>query len=271
MADVPMDIVTCVGTMIGTTLCIASANSLNQWLEAPFDSQMTRTQGRPIPCGRMSALHALGFGASTAALGSAVLLATANPLTMTLGAGNILLYAGVYTPLKRYHPVNTDMGAIVGAIPPIMGYAAATGGIGAPGLLLGAYLYCWQMPHFLALSWNLRSEYAKSGYQMLSVTNPSLTPKLSFAYTGALSLLPLFSTLSGMTDAWFLADSAILNAYFAWTGYQFFDEPTSATARKQFFTSLWYLPVLFGLMIFHKQQKVEALDQGPEPPVGDAK
>ncbi|CAI5522896.1 unnamed protein product [Closterium sp. Naga37s-1] len=150
-------------TSLGTFLAAASANTWNQVYEVANDALMKRTRGRPLPAGRMTRQHAIAWGLLTGASGLAILATQTNSMTAGLGAANIALYAGVYTPLKQLHIANTWVGAVVGAIPPLMGWAAASGGLDAGAAVLAGALYLWQMPHFLALAWLCRKDYAAGG------------------------------------------------------------------------------------------------------------
>lgn len=158
----------------GTAFMSASANTFNQWLESPYDAQMRRTQSRVLVVGKLSSMHAFTFGACIGIYGWMVLYAGCNPLTANLGLLNVLLYACVYTPLKRTSIGCTWAGAVVGAIPPLMGYSAAFGTIDSAALVLAAILYSWQFPHFNGLSWNLRGDYSRAGYRVMCVTDPML-------------------------------------------------------------------------------------------------
>lgn len=161
-------------TVTGTALVSCAANALNQFLEVPYDSQMNRTKNRVLVRGYLSPLHAVVFAGTTAILGLSLLSTGVNSLTAALGAANLVLYAGCYTPLKRCSIANTWLGSVVGAIPPMMGWAACTGSLELGAWVLGAMLYSWQFPHFNALSWNLRPDYSRAGYRMMSVTHPRL-------------------------------------------------------------------------------------------------
>ncbi len=186
-------------------------------------------------------------------------MAMVNPLTAALGLGNILLYSGVYTPMKRRSPWNTWVGAVVGAVPPVMGWVGMTGGVDLGALVLGVALFSWQMPHFFSLAYRLRRDYARAGYQMLSVVNPEATATVSLRHCAILCALPAASVAIGMTDPLFLVDSAVLNAVFTYKAYQFQSDMGSATAQSLFRASLAYLPILFLLLLLHKNdhQKLE--------------
>lgn len=157
---------------VGTGLLSGAANSINQFFEVPFDAQMSRTKNRVLVKGYLTPLHAVGFAAVAGASGISLLYYGCNGLTAALGATNLVLYTLVYTPMKRYSILNTWVGSIVGAIPPMMGWAACSGNIGAGAWILAGLLYAWQFPHFNALSWNLRPDYSRAGYRMMAVTDP---------------------------------------------------------------------------------------------------
>ncbi|KAJ2781478.1 Protoheme IX farnesyltransferase, mitochondrial [Coemansia javaensis] len=223
-----------VGTLLwtacGTALCSASANSLNQWVEAPYDAQMSRTRNRPLARHAIAPVHALAFGAAAGTAGTAALWLLVNPLAAGLGAANIALYAGAYTAAKRMWIGNTWIGAVVGAIPPLMGWAAAAGSLGPGAWALAGVMFAWQFPHFNSLSYTLRADYSKAGYRMMSVTHPRLNARVSLRY--ALLMFPLCALFPalGITDAWFLADSALINSYMAYCAYAFWRRPDAKPA-----------------------------------------
>jgi protoheme IX farnesyltransferase len=243
-------------TVAGTTMCVCSANSLNQLLEVTFDAQMKRTFNRVLPRHKVSLLHAAAFGVCSAALGGYILCAHVNSLTGILGLSNIVLYAFVYTPLKRISIVNTWVGAVVGSIPPVMGWVARNGPLDWSCLLVGAVLFAWQFPHFNSLSWNIRSQYAKAGYWMMSVINPRLNALTCLFYS--LSLVPMTlmagSLLCNLTDNWFCIDGNILNIIMSYHAYNFYKNSTHANARKLFLFTLVHLPFYMLLMILHKNR-----------------
>ncbi|KAJ2455709.1 Protoheme IX farnesyltransferase, mitochondrial [Coemansia sp. RSA 2336] len=207
-------ITTLLYTATGTALCAASANSFNQWIEIPYDAQMSRTRNRPLARHALSPNHALAFGIGSGIAGVGVLCTLVNPLTAALGMANIGLYAGVYTAMKRLTIANTWVGAVVGAIPPLMGWAAAAGSLDAGAWVLGGIMFAWQFPHFNSLAYTLRADYSKAGYRMMSVTRPRLNARVSLRY--ALLMFPLCAALPylGITDWWFLLDSSTINGRF---------------------------------------------------------
>ncbi|KDN43199.1 protoheme IX farnesyltransferase [Tilletiaria anomala UBC 951] len=248
----------------GTSLCSSSANAMNQFLEAPYDAQMQRTRARPLPARQVSHMHAFAFSIATGVGGTALLATAVNPLTAALGAANIVLYAGIYTPLKRLSMVNTWVGAVVGAIPPLMGWVASTGTLfeasDAPAWILSAILFAWQFPHFNSLAHVVRADYAKGGYRMMSVLRPALNRRTGLRYAAALfplcaalpfcgstTVLPVYALLSAVPNA------ALFHA--AWRFYkdQGHASDASASARKCFFVSLWHLPAVMLLAMACKQ------------------
>ncbi|KAI9298905.1 protoheme IX farnesyltransferase [Neoconidiobolus thromboides FSU 785] len=239
-------------TTVGTGLCISSANSLNQWVEIPYDAQMSRTRNRVLVKHALTPQHAFTFGITSGILGVTTLYQLVNPTVAALGLANIFLYTSVYTPLKRYSIINTWVGAVVGAIPPMMGWAASTGDLGVGSWLLAASLYAWQFPHFNSLAWNLRSDYSKAGYQMMAVTDPNLNARVSLRYALALIPISIAFPAFGITTWWFALDSNIINIYMAVKAYSFWSRPNDKFARSLFFASLIHLPIFFALMLLHK-------------------
>jgi len=246
-------------TSLGTGLCVASANSINQWLEAPFDAQMSRTRNRPLVRALISPLHALLFGTAMGALGTGLLCVHVNSLTAALGAANIALYTCLYTPSKRRSIRNTWYGAVVGAIPPMMGWAACTGGLEDGAWVLALILYAWQFPHFNALSWNLRQDYSKAGYHMMSVTHPRLCLRVALRYSGMLLPLSLLCPYLEMTTWNFALSSSVVNLYMLWESWRFYQRPGPSTARSLFFASIIHLPVLLSLLLLHKKPRAPLL------------
>jgi heme o synthase len=242
---------------VGTSLAAASANTFNQAWEAELDSKMNRTSKRPLPSGKISRGHAVAFGASTAAVSTAILAAGCSPLVASLGLFNIGLYSLVYTPMKMRSELNTWVGALVGAVPPVMGWAAATGTVVAPeAILMGSLLFLWQMPHFFSLSYRLRSDYMRGGYQMVACNDPTgaRSAKLALRYSLYMSALPFAAAMTDVTSYMYVVEGSVVNAYATYLAYQFYKKPTSSSAQKVFLCSLWYLPVMMGAMVLHNQQ-----------------
>ena len=163
MAPGDLSLTTALLATIGTGLASSAANSINQILEVPFDSQMNRTKNRVLVRGQVSTLHAATFAGVLAAGSTTLLYTLVNPLTAALSLGNLVLYTSVYTPMKRYSILNTWVGSLVGAVPPLIGWTAATGALEPGAFVLAGILYTWQFPHFNSLSWNLRPDYSRAG------------------------------------------------------------------------------------------------------------
>lgn len=253
----------------GTSLCCASANALNMLLEPEHDAKMSRTRNRPIVRGLIGKKGALVFASIAGAIGIGSLWFVVNPTVAFLGGLNIVLYAGVYTPMKRISVLNTWVGALVGGIPPLMGWAAAAGqsatGNGGwsellfsegsiGGWLLAGILYAWQFPHFNALSWSIRDEYKNAGYRMLVWTNPKMNGRVALRY--ALALFPLCAGLWWwqITDQGFLVTSSIVNVWIAREAWRFWRrEGQRGSARGLFWASVWHLPVVMVLAMVHKK------------------
>ena len=248
---------------IGTALCSSSAATFNQIFEADRDARMKRTRHRPIPSGRIDIPHATILASVMGASGATLLAFGTDPLTTALGVGNIALYSGLYTCLKTRSELNTWVGAVVGAVPPIMGWTAAGGSpLDIEAMFLGGILYLWQMPHFFALSWMHRVDYARGGFQMVPVNDGTgdRTSALITRYTWYLSALPFLSTVVGVTSSMFALEGVALNAYALHVAYRFDGERSNANARKVFLTSLWYLPCWMMLFLLHSKTWEEEID-----------
>lgn len=246
------DVLLVAATLGGTALSAAGAAALNQWWERGHDARMKRTRGRPLPAGRMSEGDALVIGISLSVAGVLCLGFFANGLAAALAAATIGFYIFIYTPLKRISPLNTIVGAVPGALPPLIGWAAARGSVNAEGFVLFAILFLWQMPHFLAIAWLYREDYAQAGFRMLSEDDEdgSATGSQAFLYCLALlavSLLP--SVFFGYSAVYFYG-ALFLGGGFAALALQFACSGGSVpAARVLFLGSIAYLPLLLGLMV----------------------
>lgn len=254
VASAPFDPLTFFMASAGTGLTSCAANSINQYLEVPFDSQMSRTRNRVLVQGKLSPLHAVGFAGVTASVGLTALYFGCNPLTALLGASNLVLYTMIYTPMKRVSILNTWVGSIVGAMPPLMGWAACTGHLEPASWIMAGLLYAWQFPHFNALSWNLRPDYSRAGYRMMSVTNPGLCRRVALRYTGVILALSCAAPYLDLTNPWFALESLPLNGYFAYLAYKFYKQSDSSSSRKLFRFSLIHLPALMLLLLVNKKK-----------------
>eukprot|EP00250_Pteridium_aquilinum_P003430 c13735_g1_i1 orf=299-1735(-) len=247
-------------TCLGTFCVAAAANTINQILEVENDSQMKRTNRRPLPAGRISTEHAMTWAAATSISGVALLASQANIVAAGLGAINLVLYTLVYTPLKQIHPVNTWVGAVVGAVPPLLGWAAAVGEVSMGGWILASALYFWQIPHFMAIAYLCRQDYAAGGFRMLSMQDDSGQRTALAALRNCAYLVPLgfFAYKCGLTTEWFGVETALLSAGMGTTAALFYCKPSTDTARKLFRVSLLYLPLLLTAMIIHRRPNEHA-------------
>lgn len=253
----------------GTALSSASANALNMLMEPEHDAKMSRTRNRPLVKGYIGRRGALVFATVAGAVGIGSLYFGVNPTVAFLGGLNIFLYAGIYTPMKRISVLNTWVGAVVGGIPPLMGWAAAAGqsatGSGnwedlllsegsIGGWLLATLLYAWQFPHFNALSWTIREEYKHAGYRMLAWVNPRMNGRVAFRY--ALLSFPICGALwwFGITDQGFLLTSSAVNAWIVREAWSFWrKDGHKGSARALFWAGVWHLPVVMVLAMAHKK------------------
>lgn len=250
----PINLMLLLHTMLGTALVASGAAALNQLLERDYDAMMRRTEDRPLPSGRMTPRTVLILGAAFGAIGLIYLAFAVNLLTSLLGAITLASYVFIYTPLKRVTTRNTIVGAIPGALPPLMGWTAARGEINVAGWSLFAILFFWQMPHFYAIAWMYREDYAKAGYRMLPVVDPEghRTGRQAVFHTLGLlpvSLCPFIFHLAGPV---YLAGALLLGFAYLWCAVQFLRQISVPRARKLFFASILYLPLLLGTMVFDK-------------------
>lgn len=249
--------------VIGTALCSSSAAAWNQILEVDRDKRMKRTQQRPLVQETLTLRQAQVAATLWGVGGVSLLWVGTDPTTTILGAGNMVLYAGLYTWMKPRSIYNTWVGAVVGAIPPVMGWTAATGGslMDIDALLLGSTLYLWQMPHFFALSFMHRQDYARGGFAMVPVVEErekngcdySHTANLITRYTAYLGAIPFVATFTGVTSSMFALEGMALNSYALYVAYKFSRDRTNANARRVFLTSLWYLPSFMMLFLLHSK------------------
>jgi len=218
---------------------------------------MKRTGNRPLVNGSVSREMAIGLGCLTGSTGGIMLGLGTDPITTMLGVGNIGLYAGLYTYLKPKSEINTWVGAIVGAIPPVMGWTAAGGSILDPeAILLGSTLFLWQFPHFFALNWMYRTDYKRGGFSMVAVNDPNgdRTASLIKRYGLYLASLPILSTALEVTSPMFAVEGILLNGYALHVASKFDKERSNGNARKVFLTSLWYLPCVMMLFLLHSRR-----------------
>ncbi|QPG73331.1 hypothetical protein FOA43_000641 [Brettanomyces nanus] len=274
LAPGPTNVAAFLCLTVGTILASGAANAINMGREPLFDKQMARTATRPVVTGKITSQEAYTFAAISGTAGCAILYFGVNPSVAGLGLLNIMLYSWIYTSLKRKSILNTWIGAIVGAIPPLMGWAACSSLMDPGAWLLASMLYAWQFPHFNSLSHNLRTEYKRAGYVMTAFVNPQLNARVALRYS--LLMFPICIGMSyfGVCDKYFSLDSSIFNGYLSYRSFMFWWQqhknysratlaaggPTkeaiakaSIYARKTFWGSIWQLPVVLALMMLHKQ------------------
>jgi protoheme IX farnesyltransferase len=241
-------------TLIGTGLIASGTAALNQWYERDADTLMRRTAGRPLPAGKMTAPRALWFGIVLAVLGFSELALGVNILAALLGAFTLGSYLFIYTPLKQRSHLSTVIGALPGAMPPLMGYAASHGSLTPEAWTLFAILFIWQFPHFLAIAWMYREDYARAGIRMLPVVEPDgmSTGRQIILYASTLIPVSLFPVLLGMSGKVYLVGALILGGWFLYTGVRVAFDLTNVRARRVLLASIIYLPVIYGLMIFDR-------------------
>jgi protoheme IX farnesyltransferase len=240
--------------LVGTALVAAGASALNQLLERDYDGKMRRTRTRPLPSGRLQPQTVLVIGSTCAAFGLVYLALAVNLVTAFLGACSLISYVFIYTPLKRVTWLNTAVGAIPGGLPPLMGWTAARGELTSDGWALFAILAFWQLPHFLAIAWMYRDEYAKAGFQMLPVIDPQghRTGRQAVSHTLGLLPISLCPFIFKLTGTIYLAGALLLGLAFIWFAIQFARQLTIPRARQLFYVSILYLPLLLALMAFDK-------------------
>lgn len=256
LAGAPYQVDKALAVTVGTALAAASANVLNQVYERRTDALMRRTASRPLPAGEVLPGAAVGAAGALGAASAVMLGIGANPLTAVLGMANIGLYAGIYTPLKQSTTWNTWVGAVVGAVPPLMGYAAATGTILAiPPLLLGSTVFFWQFPHFMSLSWLLRHDYARGGHKMIACADPGghETGRIMVQYAAVNSVIPFVAYGTGVTSFMFPLEASVLNAGLLWACYRFRRDTKDEHARVVRRASLMYLPLVMASMVLHSR------------------
>ena len=241
-------------TILGTMACACSASALNQFVEHDKDKLMHRTSNRPIPAGHLSKVHAFVFGVILAYIGVGILSFLANVDAAGIALFTILLYVLVYTPLKTRTSSNTLVGAVVGALPPLIGWVAASGGMGSGGLILASLLFIWQLPHFLALAWVYREDYERGGFVMLPSLDRTgkLTAKASFITSLCLIPLTLLLTITGSTGVLFAILGGLLGLWVVYRSFQFWKLRDDVTAKKLFYSTIIYLPLLLMVMLIDR-------------------
>jgi protoheme IX farnesyltransferase len=235
-----------VATMVGAALSGGGASALNQVLERRLDARMERTRDRPLPAGRLAPAEAVAFGAALSGAGLLILLLGANALTACLALLCLVTYVSIYTPLKTRTSLNTLVGTVPGALPPVMGVAAATGELGPSAWFLFALLAVWQLPHFLSIAWLWREDYARGGFAMLPVVTrgDATTGRQVVVQTLLVVAVSLFALPMGLAGRAYFVVALLCGAGFLWAAVRFGLRRSDATARVLMRASILYLPLV---------------------------
>jgi protoheme IX farnesyltransferase len=238
-------------TVVGTALVAAGSSAFNQLYERITDGLMRRTRARPLPDGRMQPVEATWFAAVATIAGLVQLAFGANLLAAVVAAVTLIVYVAVYTPLKRRSSFSTVVGAIPGALPPLIGWAAVRGSLEPVAWVLFAIGFLWQMPHFLAIAWLYRADYERAGFPMLPVIEPDgrSTGRQSVAYAAALIPVSLAPTAFGLAGGMYFVAAFVLSVGYFATAVMFAMTRSTPSARSLFFGSIVFLPVLWAFMI----------------------
>ncbi len=241
-------------TILGTGLIASGTAALNQWYEREADRKMRRTADRPCLPGRLSAGRALAFGIVLSVAGFVELWLGVNLLSGLIGAFTLASYLFLYTPMKQRTWWSTTVGAIPGAMPPMIGYAAAAGAITRESWVLFAILFLWQFPHFYSIAWMYKEDYARAGIQMLPVVDPDCrsTARQIVLYGIALIPVSLVPGMLGMTGRIYFVGALILGLVYLYSGVRVALERTLVRARAVLLTSVFYLPLIYGLMLLDR-------------------
>jgi heme o synthase len=244
-----------VRTLLGAWLIASGTGMLNQFLERSFDARMRRTARRPLASGRIEASHALRFGIALSLAGAAYLALVVNALASSLAVATLLSYLFLYTPLKRKTALCTLVGAVPGAVPPLIGWAAARGRLDPEAWVLYFIVFLWQFPHFMSIAWMYRGDYSRAGYQVLPT--PTLRDRFvtwqSFAFALALIPVVLLPTVTGESGIVYAVGAAFLSLAFLYSTGRFAFHRSNVTARQLLVASILYLPLLFALLVFDKK------------------
>ncbi len=241
--------------IFGTSLAAGGAAALNQWMERVADAKMVRTRGRPLPAGLVTPEAALVFGLVLCLSGDLLLYVGVNGLAALLAVITQVAYLLAYTPLKKLTPWCTEVGAIPGALPPLIGWAAAESGISTLGWILFAILLFWQIPHFMALAWTFRKDYAQAGFPMGSVIDPSgrRIARQSFLFTSLLFACSLLPAFLGFTTVFYTCLATVLGLWFLFAATRFLLAiDRGKAARRLFLASIAYLPILLGGLVLDR-------------------
>jgi len=238
--------------VLGTALVSWGIHALNQYMERDLDGVMPRTMNRPLPTGRMRPEPVLYWGIVVALAGLAVLFLLCNLVSGLVGTAVVVLYVLVYTPMKRVSPLNTLVGAVPGALPPVLGWAAATGGLDIRALNLFLIMFIWQLPHFLPIAWLYRNDYRRANLPMLTARDPEghRLKRMQVIYTIALVVVSLGPTWLGMTGTIYLVGALALGVGFLAASLWLATHLSDINARMVLKVSVIYLPLLLGLLVY---------------------
>jgi protoheme IX farnesyltransferase len=241
-------------TVVGTGLIASGTAALNQWYEREADRHMRRTMMRPLPSGRISAQGAFAFGVGLSIAGFLELWLAVNLLSALIGAFTLASYLFLYTPMKQRTWWSTTVGAIPGAMPPMIGFAAAAGRLTPESWVLFAILFLWQFPHFYSIAWMYKEDYARAGIRMLPVVEPDgrSTARQIVLYGIALIPVSLAPTFMGMTGRIYFAGALLLGLWFLYSGVRVAVDRTTLRARAVLIVSVLYLPLIYGLMLLDR-------------------
>ena len=250
----PVDYVALLSALFGIGLLSSGIATLNQYAERELDGLMRRTANRPLPAGKLAPWEALAFGAATTILAEAYLLVLVNPLSALLGLTVIAGYVFAYTPLKTRTSLSTLVGAFPGAVPPLIGWTAASGSLSLEGWVLFAILFLWQFPHFLAIAWMYREDYSRAGILMLPVVEPNgrVTAQQIVVYTLMLLPVSLLPVALGMAGRVYLYGAIVLGLLFLYSSLRAAFSMSRQQARRLLLASVLYLPLLFILMVLNQ-------------------
>ena len=253
-AEGPVNWALLLHTVLGTAAAAAGAAALNQWWEHKLDALMQRTQARPVPAGRMPPTEAIIIGAALSIFGVAYLAFRCNTLSAILAAITIIIYIFGYTPLKLVSNFNTALGAVPGALPPMIGWAAARGTLNAGAWILFAILFFWQLPHFFAVAWMYRDDYARAGFQMISIDDQTgeRSASQSVFFCMILFVVAGLPAFIRMATVFYLLAELILGGVFIGMAMRFLKTRTTSDARRLFIASIIYLPLLLGALVLSK-------------------
>ncbi len=253
-SESPINYVALFHVIFGTAAAAAGAAALNQWWERRADALMRRTRTRPLPAGRIPPLQALALGAGLSVFGVSYLAIVCNALSAALTAITVAIYIFAYTPLKRASTANTAVGAVPGAIPPMIGWAAARGNVGAGAWALFAIVFLWQLPHFFAIAWMYREDYSRAGFRMISSDDRSGERSASQSVFFCILLLVIagLPAFLGVATFVYLGFELLLGGLFVAVAMRFLRMRTPSAARLLFIASIVYLPLLLGALVLTK-------------------